>query len=112
MSNPKSIKELLKAGGPRLGALEARARSRSMALDLVRAALPPDLAAVVVTAGIDDGRLTIGASSAAWASRLRYAADSLRAHVGAASGQAIGHVRIKVVPVGEGPAVPPRGAGA
>ena len=69
---------------------------RSRVLDQVIAALPAELAAAVATAGIDGGKLTIGAVSAAWATRLRYATDILRQRVSSALGVEISSVRIKV----------------
>lgn len=97
MDKPKSINELLKLGGKRLTALNEKSRERSVALEHVRAALPPPLAAVVVSAGIDDAQLTIGVSSAPWAARLRYATDDLRTRVGETLGLDIRSIRIKVV---------------
>jgi Dna[CI] antecedent, DciA len=61
------------------------------------AALPPKLAETVTTAGVEQGRLTIGVSGGAWASRLRYATEMLRRRVSAAMGIEIRTVRIKVV---------------
>jgi len=98
MQNPKSISELLKSGGKRLSSLQAQAAARSTTLEHVRAALPTELAGAVVTAGIQDGKLTIGVSGAAWAARLRYATESLRTQVATALGTDIGSVRIKVIP--------------
>jgi len=74
-----------------------RSRARSAVLAEVRAALPPDLALTVQTAGIDAGRLTVGVAGAVWASRLRYATDALRQKVGQSMGIEIQSVRIKVV---------------
>ena len=71
--------------------------ARSLVLEQVRAALPPKLAAAVVSAGLEQGRLTIGVVGAVWASRLRYLTDSVRKKVGG-SGPAVLSVRIRVVP--------------
>jgi hypothetical protein len=98
MQNPKSVSELLRKGGNRLSNLKARAAERLSTLEQVRAALPEKLARSVVSAGIQDGRLTLGVAGAAWASRLRYLTDVLREQVGAASGLVIERVRISVVP--------------
>ena len=98
MQNPKSINELLKSGGKRLSSLKAQAAARSTTLEHVCAALPTDLAGTVVTAGIQDGKLTIGVAGAAWAARLRYATESLRTQVAASLGADISSVRIKVIP--------------
>jgi hypothetical protein len=93
----KSIKinELLGAG--RLKGLQARSRERRDLLAHVRAALPPELEATVITAGLEEGRLIVGVSGGAWASRLRYRAQALRERVGDAVGREILSVRIKVV---------------
>ena len=98
MQKPKSIKELFRNGGKRLHNLEATTRARAGVRDQVLAALPPKLAAAVVSAGMDSGRLTIGVSSAVWASRLRYVTERLRQEVGGALGTEIQSVRIKVIP--------------
>ena len=98
MQNPKSINELLKSGGKRLSSLKAQATARNTTLEHVRAALPTEMASTVVTAGIQDGKLTIGVAGAAWAARLRYAAESLRTQVATALGTEISGVRIKVIP--------------
>ena len=98
MQNPKSISELLKSGGKRLSSLKALASARSTTLEHVRAALPTELAGTVVTAGIKDGKLTVGVTGAAWAARLRYATESLRTQVATSLGTDISSVRIKVAP--------------
>jgi hypothetical protein len=98
MQNPKSINELLKSGGKRLSSLRVQAAARSTTLEHVCAALPPELAATVVTAGIAHGKLTIGVAGAAWAARLRYATEALRTQVAHSLGADISSVRIKVIP--------------
>ncbi len=67
-------------------------------LEQVRAILPPRLALAVATAGIEDGRLTIGVIGAVWASRMRYFTDALKKGVGASMAIEILAVRIRVVP--------------
>lgn len=95
-------------GGKRLGALTTLSRERTVVLQHVRAALPPTLAETVVSAGLEQGKLTVGVSSASWASRLRYAAETVRLQVGASMGVTVQSVRIKVTP--PRPTVtPPRG---
>jgi hypothetical protein len=93
----RDIKELLEGGSERLTSLRGRLQERSRTLDLVIAALPEELAANVASAGIDQGELTVGAVSAAWATRLRYMTDTLRDRVGGALGVEISSIRIKVV---------------
>jgi hypothetical protein len=79
--------------------LKAQSRERHTVLAQVRAALPPELEGTVITAGIEEGRLTVGVSGGAWASRLRYRSRSLRDQVAQALGREIVSVRIKVVQV-------------
>ncbi len=64
----------------------------------VCAALPPNLAQAVASAGIGEGQLTLGVVGAAWASRLRYVTETLRKRVGESLGVEISRVRIRVVP--------------
>jgi hypothetical protein len=71
---------------------------RSRALEQVRAALPARLAQAVVSAGIEQGRLTIGVSGAVWASRLRYLTESVRKRVAGSLGIPILSVKVRVVP--------------
>ena len=98
MQNPRSLSDLLSRTGNKLTALKARSRHRSLVVDQVRAALPPRLAEAVVSAGLEQGRLTIGVVGAVWASRLRYLTESVRTHVGSSLGTVILSVRVKVVP--------------
>jgi hypothetical protein len=98
MQNTRSIKELLRAGGKRLGGFTAQARERSVVLEKVRAALPAPLAQRVVSAGFEGGTLRLGVAGAPWASRLRYAAETLRDKLGTSMGLTVQSVRIRVVP--------------
>lgn len=84
--------------GNKLTDLKARSKARSQVLEQVRAILPPRLALAVATAGIEDGRLTIGVIGAVWASRMRYFTDALKKGVGASMAIEILAVRIRVVP--------------
>jgi hypothetical protein len=95
MKKSRNINELLEAG--RLKGLQARSVLRRDVLVHVRAALPPELEGTVLTAGIEEGRLTVGVSGGAWASRLRYRSQALRESVAATLGREIHSVRIKVV---------------
>jgi hypothetical protein len=97
MKKCKNINELLEASSGRLKSLQCRRRERSEVLSHVRAALPAELQRTVVTAGIQDGRLTVGVSGGVWATRLRYGAKALRERVAGELGQEIHSVRIKVV---------------
>jgi hypothetical protein len=98
MQNPKSINELLRSGGKRLSSLKAQAAARSTTLEQVRAALPTELAKAVVTAGIQQGKLTLGVAGANWATRLRYVTEELRTRVAGAAGTDVTEVHIKVIP--------------
>jgi hypothetical protein len=98
MQNSKSLSELLARGGKRLSHLKERVAERSQVLTQVRAALPHRLAQSVVSAGVDQGRLTIGVAGAVWASRLRYFTDVMRKRVSKSAGVEIAAVRIRVVP--------------
>jgi len=98
MENSKSLSELLARGGKRLSRLTERSAERAQVLSLVRAALPPRLGESIASAGLEDGRLTIGVVGAVWASRLRYSTDAIRKRVAKASGQEILTVKIRVVP--------------
>ena len=95
MKKSININELLEAGRPK--GLQTRRRERSNVLAHVRAALPPELEGTVITAGIEEGRLIVGVSGGAWASRLRYRSQALRESVADTLGREIHSVRIKVV---------------
>jgi hypothetical protein len=95
MKKAIDINNLLGAG--RLKSLQIRRRERGDVLAHVRAALPPELERNVISAGIEEGRLTVGVSAGAWASRLRYRSQALGEHVAQTLGREIHSVRIKVV---------------
>ena len=97
MKKYKDINGLFEGGSERLTSLRTRSRERSRVLTQVVAALPPELARAIASAGIDQGRLTIGVAGAGWATRLRFGADTLRKQVADAMGVEIQSVRIKVV---------------
>ena len=67
-------------------------------LEQVRAALPARLAEAVVSAGIEQGRLTIGVVGRGVGLALRYLTESVRKRVAGATGIAIQSVKIRVVP--------------
>ena len=98
MTNPKSVRDLLSGASGKLAVLKTRSLDRCLVLDQVRAALPERLALAVASAGIEQGRLTVGVVSAVWASRLRYLTEPLRKRVSIAAGTAIVSVRVRVVP--------------
>jgi hypothetical protein len=98
MQKSKPLSELMAIPSRALKDLSARLAARSQVLDEVRAALPAKLAVHVVSAGIDEGRLTIGVRGGVWASRLRYLSAGLRKSIGKAMAVNILTVRIRVVP--------------
>jgi hypothetical protein len=100
MQNTKRLSELLAVPAKRLASLQQRAGARRSILSQVKSALIPKLAEAVSTAGLEEGRLTIGVVSAAWASRLRYSTEVIRKRVHLSSGIDIQRVRIRVVPPG------------
>jgi hypothetical protein len=98
MRKPRTINEILMGRGTRLAALRSQTSDRAAVLAHVCAALPPNLAKAVASAGIGEGQLTLGVVGAAWASRLRYVTETLRKRVGESLGVEIRSVRIRVVP--------------
>jgi hypothetical protein len=98
MRKPRTINEILTGGSARLTALRSQTNDRAAVLAQVCAALPPNLAKVVASAGIGEGQLTLGVVGAAWAARLRYVTETLRKRVGESLGVEIRRVRIRVVP--------------
>jgi hypothetical protein len=98
MQNPRSLSDLLSRTGNKLTALKTRSRERSLVVEQVRAALPARLALAVASAGVDEGRLTIGVVGAVWASRIRYFTDAVRKKVSGSLGVEIHAIRIRVVP--------------
>jgi hypothetical protein len=101
MEKTKSISELLRARG-RLVGLDQRVRERSRVLDEVRASLPARLAQAVVSAGVEEGRLTIGVVGSVWASRIRYLSEATRLTLSEKLGTRLLAVRVRVVPSGQG----------
>ena len=98
MQKTKSLSDLLSVPGKRIKALKTRSLERSAVLERVRSALPERLAATVASAGIEQGRLTIGVMGAVWASRLRYSTETIRKSVAEGTGLRIVSVRITVTP--------------
>jgi hypothetical protein len=99
MQNPRVVSELLQLHGKKLRDLGAAIKKRAAVLDVVRSCLPAKLAMHVASAGLENGRLTVGVTGAVWASRLRYLSADLRTAVGAALRAEILSVRIRVVSV-------------
>ena len=87
MQKPRSLSELLSRPGNKLSSLKLRSTERARIVNEVRGTLPERLAQAVVSAGLEQGRLTVGVTGAAWASRIRYFSDSVRKGVGEAVGR-------------------------
>jgi hypothetical protein len=98
MQNSKLVSDLLAGNSPKLVELAARLKGRTLTAEHVRTALPAELARHIASAGLDKGRLTIGVTGAAWASRVRYQTDMLRKRVSQTLKMEITSVRIRVVP--------------
>src|SRR5258706_14224848 len=98
MQNPRSVSDLLSRTGNKLTALKTRSQERSRVVDEVRAALPARLALAVVSAGIEQERLTIGVVGAAWASRIRYFTDAVRKRGRGSLGVELLGIRIRFLP--------------
>jgi hypothetical protein len=94
--NARAVRELLASGAGKLEELKRRLATRSTVLDCVQTALPAQLAAELISAGLEDGRLTLGASSAAWASRLRYVIEPLKPILAAALDAEISVLKVRV----------------
>jgi len=76
VTGPRSLGDLLQSGD--ISQLRKEALVRRELAEEVRARLPEDQAAHVVSAHVaDDGRLVVGVDSAAWAARLRYSTPEL-----------------------------------
>jgi predicted nucleic acid-binding Zn ribbon protein len=97
MQKSKTVSELFTGANKKLTALRAKSDQRLRIREWVCAALPAKLARMVVSASIEQGRLSIGVTSAVWATRLRYMADNLRSRVGESTGIAVSSVRVRVV---------------
>ena len=97
MQKSKAVSELFTGANKKLTALRAKSDERLRIRERVCAVLPAKLARTVVSASIDQGRLSIGVTSAVWATRLRYLADELRNRVGESTGIAVSSVRVRVV---------------
>lgn len=98
MQKLKPLSSLFQTPNKALRDLSERLEARSEVLVLVRRALPETLAAQVISAGIERGRLSIGVSGAVWASRLRYSTVALRESLSLALSVDIMSVRIRIVP--------------
>ena len=86
---PKSLEELLASG--RLATLGQEARRRRETTERIRALLPADAAAHLVSAALsDDGGIVLTMDASVWAARARYLGERLGAT----------RIRVKVNPPG------------
>jgi hypothetical protein len=91
--SPKRLAELLGSG--KLGDLAREVERRRGLTGRIRAMLPPEEAAHLVSAAESEtGELVVVMDSAAWAARVRYRAAEL----------GVRRLRVKVAPGGERPA--------
>jgi len=97
MQKSKSVSELIQHSSKTLSQLRKRLDERGKLLLQVRAALPPRLVEYALSAGLQDGVLTLGTDSAAWASRLRYVAPELIDKFRLDYGVKVERVRVRVV---------------
>lgn len=83
MGSQQHLHKLLnKPDGP-LGQLRHSGQMRESLRAAVCSLLPPELAAIVHSAAIEDGRLRLGVTGSAWAARLRFLAPRVRQRLAA-----------------------------
>jgi len=97
MQKPKSVSELISGTSKALRDLRTRLDARSELLIKVRSSLPARLIDHVVSAGLQDGCLTLGTISPAWAARLRYVKSNLQVQLNTDHALGVSAVKIKVV---------------
>ena len=96
MKKPTAVSHLLGQGQGMLRRLREGTADAEHTLMTLRRVLPPELADQVWGAVLHDGKLTILVRSAAWGTRLRYAAPDAAKALAARLGTAIDDVRVKV----------------
>jgi hypothetical protein len=99
----KSVSELIGGTSKLLRELRERLDARSELLLQVRATLPQRLIDHVVSAGLDDGCLTLGTISAAWASRLRYVKNDVLTALNEVHDLKVATIKIRVTNPRPGP---------
>lgn len=100
---PTPVSELLQKGQGLLERLRQGSGRADAALQAVRAELPEEFAQQVWGASTRAGTLTVLVTSAAWATRVRYHAPTLREQVALRLGVALERVTIRVRPAGATP---------
>jgi hypothetical protein len=96
MKKPTAVSHLLGQGQGMLRKLREGTADVEHTLMSLRRVLPPDLAAEVWGAVLRESKLTILVRSAAWGTRLRYAAPEAAKALAAELGTAIDEVKVKV----------------
>ena len=71
-------------------------RDAERTLSVLKAHLPPEVAAQVFGASLKDGTLTVLVRSAAWGTRLRYLVPEFTDRLGAGLGSKIEKLKVKV----------------
>lgn len=82
--------------GPRIAALEERAKAVLALSDKVRAALPEPEKNHVVSASYRDDTLVVSTDSAAWCGHIRYQEDLLRERLAAAGEKPFTQLKVRV----------------
>jgi hypothetical protein len=96
MKKPTAVSDLLGQGQGMLRRLREGTAEADRTLMSLRRVLPSELATHVWGAVLRDGKLTILVRSAAWGTRLRYAAPEAAKALAAEIGTAIGEVKVKI----------------
>jgi len=96
MKKPTAVSHLLGQGQGMLRRLREGTADAERTLMSLKRVLPSDLAANVWGAVLRDAKLTILVRSAAWGTRLRYAAPEAAKALAAELGTAIDEVKVKV----------------
>jgi hypothetical protein len=92
----EDLKRILGGLSPALAKLESRAAAAQRLTERVRQQLPENLRAHLVSAARRDSVLTLVVDSAAWATRVRYAARQLQASLEARGEPPISKLSVKV----------------
>ncbi|MGQ0384940.1 MAG: DciA family protein [Gammaproteobacteria bacterium] len=93
---PQSVSDLLAEAPGLLARLRDGTAAADRTLAALRRLLPPELGAQVWGAAFADGTLTAFVHSAAWGTRLRYAAPALLAPLSESMGEPVVALKVKV----------------
>lgn len=78
---PRNLSDLLSDPRSALGRLVASAEKRKSLIMQVKSCMEPDIATHLVGVNLQDDTLVILCDSAAWATRVRFSEDSLKAQL-------------------------------